>query len=134
MPARQFARYALVGIIGMLVQLGILAACVELLKLDPMLGTSVGFIIALLLQYALNHRWTFRSKRSHKSSLWRYIVVSLSGFALNFGMMAMLIDYFHIWYIAAQVSVIAVVPLFNFVLNRYWAFSHSVDKPQKFPK
>jgi putative flippase GtrA len=122
MVAKQFARYLLVGGLGALTHLGVLAVCVEQLGQNPIVGTSAGFICALLLQYTLNHRWTFRSTRSHASSLWRYVIVSLSGFALNTGLMAALINYLHVWYFTAQLSVIIVAPISNFILNRYWAF------------
>ncbi len=116
-------RYLIVGGLGTVIHLAILALCVELLGIDAVTGSVLGFVGALSVSYLLNHYWTFRSRRAHLSSLWRYVAVSLSGLALNTGMMYALVHFSHWWYFTAQLSVILVVPLSNFLLNRYWTFS-----------
>ncbi len=121
------ARYLVVGGLGTVTHLAVLALCVELLGINAVLGATAGFVAALSVSYVLNHYWTFQSRRSHLSSLWRYVAVSLAGLALNAGMMYALIYFLHWWYFAAQLSVIWVVPLSNFLLNRYWTFSTESD-------
>ena len=83
----------------------------------------MGFVGALLVSYLLNHYWTFQSRRSHLVSLPMYVTVSLVGLALNTGMMYALIHILKIWYFAAQLCVILVVPLVNYLLNSNWTFS-----------
>ena len=123
MLTRQLARYLVVGGLGTLTHLSILALCVELFNWSAVAGTVAGFLGALTVSYWLNHRWTFESQTPHIASLWRYVVVSLSGLALNAAMMAALVHYLHWWYFTAQLSVIFIVPTTNFILNRYWTFS-----------
>lgn len=122
MLARQFTRYLVVGGLGTGTHLAILALCVELLRQSAIIGAIAGFIGALSVSYVLNHQWAFESQRAHVSSLWRYVVVSLGGLALNTGMMMALVHYLHWWYFTAQLSVIMIVPVINFLLNRYWTF------------
>lgn len=122
MLTRQFLRYLVVGGIGTVTHLAILAMSVELLGQSAIVGAVAGFIGALSVSYVLNHRWAFESKRAHVSSLWRYIVVSLTGLLLNTGMMMALVHYLHWWYFTAQLSVIMIVPALNFLLNRFWTF------------
>ncbi|MEW6562305.1 MAG: GtrA family protein [Pseudomonadota bacterium] len=122
MLTRQLTRYLIAGGLGTLTHLAVLALCVEVFGWSPVAGAVAGFLGALSVSYVLNHHWAFESRRSHIGSFWRYTLVSLGGLALNTAMMAGLVHYLHWWYFTAQLSVIFVVPLINFVLNRYWTF------------
>lgn len=115
-------RYGLVGILGTFSHLGVLTALVERGQLDPVLASTLGFIVALLVSYGLNHRWTFRSSHGHRTALPRYIAVSLTGLGLNTGLMYVTVHILGWWYLAGQMTVIAIVPITNFILNFYWAF------------
>lgn len=124
--SRQILRYIIVGGLGTAAHLAVLAMSVEWWQLDVVLASVAGFLAALSVSYVLNHYWTFESRRSPGSSFWRYLSVSLSGLLLNTGMVYVMVEYLHWWYLTAQISVIFVVPTSNFLLNRYWAFaSHS---------
>ncbi len=127
MLSRQAFRYILVGGLGTGTHLAVLTLCVEWFGLDVVRATVAGFLAALSVSYGLNHYWTFESRRSHYSSAWRYLAVSLSGLLLNTGMVYAMVQYLHWWYLAAQISVILVVPFSNFLLNRYWAFASDAD-------
>ena len=125
--SRQVLRYIIVGVLGTTAHLAALALCVEWLQLDVVRASIAGFLAALSVSYALNHYWTFESRRPHGSSFWRYLTVSLSGLLLNTGMVYAMVEYLHWWYLTAQISVIFVVPTSNFLLNRYWAFASPSD-------
>jgi putative flippase GtrA len=124
---RQLARYLMVGGLGTIAHLAILTVCVELIGLDAVVGAVAGFVGALSISYVLNHYWTFQSRRKHLNSLWRYVAVSVSGLMLNTGMMYALVYLLHWWYLTAQLSVILVVPMSNFLLNRYWTFASATE-------
>lgn len=123
MVSKQFLRYMVVGGFGTVTHLAILALFVEWMGQSVVLGAVVGFLGALSVSYVLNHRWAFESQRAHASSLWRYVLVALSGLVLNTSMMIALVHYFQWRYFTAQLSVIAIVPIYNYLLNRYWTFS-----------
>ena len=127
MLSRPVVRYIIVGGAGTAIHLAILTLSVELFAIDAVIGSVIGFVGALLVSYLLNHYWTFQSRRSHLSSLSRYVTVSLLGLALNTGMMYVLINIFKLWYFAAQLCVILVVPAVNFLLNSNWTFSSKSD-------
>lgn len=123
MLSSQVSRYIVTGGLGTVTHLAVLALCVEWLGFDAVLGAVAGFLSALSVSYVLNHYWTFQSRRSHLSSLCRYVAVSCTGLILNTGMMYALVSFLHWWYFAAQLSVILVVPITNFLLNRFWTFA-----------
>ncbi|MFM0222412.1 GtrA family protein [Paraburkholderia dipogonis] len=122
MITRQFVRYIVAGGLGTLAHLAVLAACVELLGWRPVGGAVAGFCAALLISYGLNYQWAFQSRRSRVAGFWRYVVVSLGGLCLNTGMVFALVNYAHCNYFSAQLYVIAIVPVCNFLINRYWTF------------
>ncbi|WP_409978041.1 GtrA family protein [Pseudomonas sp. C9-3] len=122
MLVKQFFRYVIVGGLGTVSHLAVLAVCVEVLNWQPVVASIAGFISALLVSYNLNYHWAFQSRRSHMEGVWRYIVVSLGGLLLNAGMMSALIKYAHVNYFLSQLYVVAVVPVCNFIINRYWTF------------
>jgi len=99
-----------------------LVACVELAGLGIVAGSVAGFCSALLVSYALNRHWTFGTGRPGAGSFWRYALVCVGGLAVNTGLMVALVQWLQWRYLVAQLSVIFIVPLANFLLSRYWAF------------
>jgi len=55
---KMFTRYATVGAIATLVYMAILVALVEVLKLDPVIGSVISFIFILIGSYYANRSWT----------------------------------------------------------------------------
>jgi putative flippase GtrA len=122
-PARGIAvRYAVVGVLGTAIHFGFLAALVELGGVDAVVASGAGFIAALIASYVLNHRWTFRSVRDHRTAFLRYAMVCGLGITVNSLIMHVSVHIFGLWYILGQTLVVVVVPPLNFVLSRAWAF------------
>lgn len=128
MLAKQFVRYFVVGGLGTVSHLAVLAVCVEAFSWHPVVASISGFISALLVSYSLNYYWAFQSQRPHAEGVWRYIVVSLGGLLLNASMMSALVKYAHVNYFLSQLYVIAIVPICNFIVNRYWTFGMGKTK------
>ena len=124
----QFLRYLLVGGAGTLVHLLILAFTVEIFSRSATTGTILGFCGALFVSFTLNHKWTFDTKRSRLNVLWRYVLVSVFGLILNVSMVNGLVNSLGWWYLWAQLSVIWVVPITNFLLNKYWSFGNANNR------
>ena len=123
MLSRQAFRYIVVGGLGTAVHLAVLTFMVERYGTGVVYATVAGFVAALFISYVLNHYWTFQSQRRHGSSFWRYVLVCLSGLLLNTCMVFVMVEYLGWWYLSAQLCVILVVPMSNYLLNRYWAFA-----------
>ncbi len=117
------AKYFIVGAIGTVTHLVVLYCCVEFMFLSALVGSSVGFTWVVIQSYFLNRNWTFESDKQHRSALPRYIVVSCVGFITNLFIMFIAVDVLHVFYLAAQLLTITVVPGMNFLLNKFWAFS-----------
>ncbi len=88
----RFARFCLVGLVGMVLDMAAVAALKETLGLDTRLCAVAGFAIAVSSNYLLNRVWTFRD-RSVKgiASYPAFILVSLAGLGVRLGVMHLVI-------------------------------------------
>lgn len=135
-------KYVLVGIVGTLIDVGVLAFLVEYFQIDPTsdarmyLFVTIAFLLAVANNFLLNQWWTFQVKaKGQKRRFTKFLLVSLGGLLLsNFLMFALiaLIDFLvDMWHfslrvvflvVIAKVITSAIVLVWNFFLNKYWTF------------
>jgi len=120
--APQFLRYAGAGAIGTVTQYAILVACVQFLGTDAVAASTAGAIAGALVNYALNHRFTFASRRTHRVALPRFAAVAGAGILLNAAVLAATLAVARPHYLAAQVVATAAVLGAGFLANRKWTF------------
>lgn len=116
------SKYAVVGLLGTALHFTLLAIAVEGANYDPVYASLAVFPPVVVLSYILNRNWTFQSEKDHFVALPKYIVISLASLATNFFIMNTLVNIYGMWYLAAQVCSIAIIPIVNFLLKKYWAF------------
>ena len=120
-----FAKYIVVGGVGTCLHLGVLIILTELLSFNPLLASSLGFILTVIVSYLLNYKWTFSSLNKHSVAFPRYLSVSIMGLCLNTAIMFLSVNILHLWYGLGQLVAVILIPLHNFVLNSYWSFKAS---------
>jgi len=86
----------------------------------------VAFMPVFLVTYYLNYRIVFRSLRSHREALLRYVGVTGIGFAINVGAIYVGSEVLGWWYGYSQLLSCVLVPISNFLLSRAWAFGDGV--------
>jgi putative flippase GtrA len=125
-----FLRYAVTGLTGGALQTFLLYVWVSLLGLKDyyLWGLVVGFCITLVVTFNLQKYWTFGGRpqqhRTHRQ-LMMYALVALGNLGLNTVLLywsKQLLDslgfnFFHLWYLAAQVAIVFVVALASFAVN-----------------
>lgn len=125
----QFIRFGLVGIFATLCHMGTLIILVEIFKYQPILASTIGFILAVILSYILNYHYTFMSRGSHILIFSRYLIVCIMGLAINSSIMFLTVKILKWWYIIGQIPTLIIVPITNFTLNKYWTFKN-INKPK----
>jgi len=124
---RQFALFCIAGVIGFVVDAGIVQALVVVGGFDPYLSRVVSFLCAMTTTWLFNRRYTFVANRDESLGReWlRYFVAMLGGFAVNYGIYAALVyslPLVRIWPVlgvaAGSVAGLAV----NYASSRYWVF------------
>lgn len=119
---RQLLRYAAAGAIGTAVQYLILVVLVQSQQMHAVAASTIGAVAGALVNYGLNHRYTFGSGASHVRALPRFAATALAGIALNAAAVALLVSGARANYLAAQVVATALVLAFTFLGNRRWTF------------
>jgi len=116
-------KFGIVGISGIVVNLGILVILVEFFTMNKDLASPVAIEISILSNFILNDLWTFGSIEDQKvSGRWNRLVafnfVSVGGAVINYVIFLMLTTWFAFYYLAAQLIGIMIAFVWNFVLNR----------------
>lgn len=120
--------YGMIGLIGTLIHFPVLILMVELFHQDPVLSSSIGFIVTVIVSFYLNRRFTFRTKSSKTTITFiKYTVVSCSGFILNSVIMYSSIHILSLHYTIGQAIVVVLLPISNFLLNNFWTFRESKE-------
>ncbi len=81
----------------------------------------------MCLNYALNYRYTFRSRRRHLEAFPRFVFFSGVGLGLNTLLMYSLLNYADLHYLVAQLAATALVTIWNFLANMVWTFGGTSD-------
>jgi len=118
----QLVKYATAGAIGTALQYSILLALVEGAGIGAVPASTFGAAAGAVVNYALNHRYTFRSNRPHAEALVKYFCVSIAGIVLNALVLAVAISLVGVHYVIAQVIATGVVLFAAFAVNRAWTF------------
>ena len=127
-------RYGISGLLGGAIKIFFLFAWVTLLGFQRtyLIGLSIGFVVALLTLFLFQKYWAFRDRNARRAprQLLSYTAVALSGLALNIVLLASVkaafgyfsVDFFHGWYVAAEVVITGIVAVFNFSMNLLFTF------------
>ena len=125
---RQFATFTGVGAVATGIQYGILVLAVHFLKIDPVVASTAGFALSAGVNYLLNYRVTFGSKKAHHQAFPRFVVVVCLGLVLTALLMNLGVHRLGLHYLPAQIGTTAVVLLWNFIASRRWTFYDSETK------
>ena len=122
-------RFAVVGGCGFVVDATVLAIGVHGYGMGPISARIISFSVAVMVTWLLNRTFTFNDETTHGPTreLVLYLLVSVTGFATNFMVYAVLIYAFEL---AAQYPLIALVPssLLAAVVN-YLGSAHIAFRP-----
>lgn len=111
-------RFSIVGVIGAGINTGFLWLLTDLAGLFYLFSSAIAIEIAIIIQFILNDRWTFRERKTKhmkqflerilKSNLWRS-----GGLALNLAILYLLTEYASLYYLISNIFGI----LCSFILN-----------------
>ena len=128
---QQLWRFLIVGLSGVVVNLGVLFCLIALLGVDQRLfAPLVSVELSIISNFILNDRWTFGAVKT--GTTWsqrftRYHITGLTGLALNLGvyntvLSSLPIDIWGYGYLLAQSVAIAVVFVWNYALSIRWTW------------
>jgi dolichol-phosphate mannosyltransferase len=115
-------KFSIVGVIGAGINTGFLWILTDLAGLYYLFSSVVAIEIAIMMQFMMNDRWTFRDrkttgagqfiKRIFKSNLWRS-----GGLAVNVGILYLFTAYIGVYYLLSNIFGIICAFSLNYILE-----------------
>jgi putative flippase GtrA len=119
---QQFIRFAGVGCMSAIGHYGLLILLVQLVNVSAVTASTAGALLGAGINYFLNYRFTFRSTKQHKESIYKFILVAAVGLALNTLFMWVGVDLLNAHYLPSQIVTTGLVMVWSFTGNRFWTF------------
>ena len=138
----RFLRFAVVGIIGAIVDFGIENLLHRWIGIDYVISGGISFVCAILSNFFWNRYWTYPDSRSKQvvRQLMEFGLVSVAGLAIRLPMLHFLEPVVTRWVEALPASLwilppdllgenltlamaVIVVMFWNFFINRYWTYN-----------
>ena len=119
-------RFGLVGLSGVIVNTVILWGLVRGLGLPVLLASALATEVAILSNFLLNDRWTFRTA-AHQGMvrrLLRFNGVALGGMAITTAVLAALTDHGYLPLLLANLLAVGAAMAWNYVVNSRWTWGH----------
>ena len=117
-------RFGLVGLSGIAVNSAVLWALVRTAGLPVALGSLFATEIAIISNFILNDRWTFRAADSNwPARLLRFNGVALGGMALTALLLTLMMHSLHLPLLVANVLAVGAATVWNYVANSRWTWS-----------
>jgi len=118
----QFIKYVISGSLSAFTWLIMLWVGVEFFSLPKTLSSFIGFCIASVINYSLQHKFVFKKSGDHGVFFKRYVLITSVMQIVNVVMFWGLVTYTSIQYILAQIIVIGFVFICNYIINSAYTF------------
>lgn len=121
-------KFGTVGISGVFVNSGLLIIFTELLKVDYRISSITAIEISILNNFLWNSLWTWKDKKTsgRRNSIQRLLKFHTSciftAFFINFGLLMLLTEIFHVPYWYSNLVGIAIGSIINYITSHFWVF------------
>lgn len=124
---KQIFFFAISGVIGFVVDAGIVQFLVREWAVNPYEARVASFLAAATTTWSFNRKYTFagRSSGSRRRELIRYIIAMAGGFAFNYGAYAACVASFPLvreWPAIGVAAGSIAGAVVNFLTSKYWIF------------
>ncbi|MBE7044066.1 MAG: GtrA family protein [Ruminococcaceae bacterium] len=115
----QLFKFAIVGVIAAIVDVGVLVLLKEKLFVDVLLASSISFCVSVTVNYLLSMTFVFKSKKQNKiKEFILFILLSIGGLGLNQFILWLGIKFTSIHYLIVKFLAMVIVPIYNFVTRK----------------
>jgi putative flippase GtrA len=140
----RFLRFAVVGVIGAVVDFGVMNLLVNVFDFTFLIAGTISFICAIISNFTWNRFWTYPDSRTKRIryQLIQFTIVSVVGLAIRVPILAVLepplvnlmenlarsltvtlLDPVFVAHNLTLAAAVIVVMFWNFFANRYWTYS-----------
>ena len=123
----RFAKFCLVGLSGVLINVALLWSLTEFLGLYYLISAIFSIESAIISNFTLNNYFTFHDRRipgvkAFLKRLLKFNLVSLAGLVLNLGVLWTLTEFLGLYYIFSNLLGILMATLWNYTANTWWTW------------
>ncbi|MFO7524946.1 MAG: GtrA family protein [Ignavibacteriaceae bacterium] len=118
-----FIKYSFVGIGNLFFTLILYIVFLEVFYLEYKIAFTLSWLAGVFFTYFINFMWVFKpeEKITFRKRLPKYFFVFLSSYLINLLLLNILVEYFSLKPLFAQLFIIPLVVLINFSGTKYWA-------------
>lgn len=115
----QLIKFAVVGVIAAVVDVGVLVALKELLHIDVLVASALSFTASVVVNYILSMSFVFKSKNQSKlREFVLFVLLSIGGLCLNQFILWVGVNFTKIYYLVIKFLAMVIVPVYNFVTRK----------------
>jgi len=118
----RLARFSAVGTIATVTHIVVAMIVVATAGENPTVGAMIGFVAAFMVSYFGHFRFTFAASGRYRDYLLKFAVSSLASFLLSTAAVWVATAVLGIDYKPALIALGIIVPLCNYLMNRFWVF------------
>ena len=121
--SRQLIRFGLVGLVAAAVYVAVMGLVVDGLGGRVLWGAFFAFVIATFVSFLGNARWSFGARATPGRAAW-FFAINTAGLLLNM-LIAWALERAGVHWLLISLTVLIVVPMFNFAGHRLITFARS---------
>lgn len=115
----QLFRFAVVGVIAAVVDVGVLVILKELLSVDVLIASAISFCVSVTVNYLLSMRFVFKGKKqSRVKEFIIFVILSVGGLGLNQLILWIGVEFTEIYYLVIKFLAMVIVPIYNFITRK----------------
>ena len=115
----QLIKFAIVGVIAAVVDVGVLVVLKELLHVEVLLSSAISFCVSVTVNYLLSMTFVFKSKK--QSKVYEFIIfvlLSIGGLGLNQLILWLGVKFTSVYYLIVKIFAMVIVPVYNFTTRK----------------
>lgn len=117
----QLARYGVVGV-ACNVAIYLVYLFISSLGVEPKAAMTCGYIMGVFIGFVGNRTWTFAHRGASAGSALRYALAHCLGYALNFAILVVFVDWLGLAHQWVQAVAVIVVAMLLFISFKYFVF------------
>ena len=123
-PILRFLKYTFVGSSTFAFDLLLLFILADIFHVHYLIAAGLAFLITVSINYLISRTYVFSgTRRSMYTGYFIFMCIAVCGLVAITGMMAVLVGFYHMYYLYARVITAAVVGIGNYLSNLYLNFN-----------
>lgn len=122
---REFIRYFVIGVSGVVLDVGTLYLLTEYAHLRPVFAIIINQAFLINYGFFLNKIWAFKSKGITHRQMMRFYLLAGANYLFSVGWMWFFNETQHFNYLLVRVSNVILAVGWNFLLYKHWVYAQA---------